>query len=171
MKKLPEIKELTSDNQKVFDVFNKETDLACVIIGASYIDVCLGALLQEHFISKSVANNLLRADGPLGNISARSDIAYCLNLISKEHYKDIRKIAEIRNRFAHNHLHLSFGDSEVQELSRKLTSWHLISSFKGEYKTEDYEPKELQRISRNLFIMSITVIVQQLQIKTLGLKN
>ncbi len=98
-----------------------ESDLGGVLISTSFLDACLASLLQVHFVQSSVTDKLLNpTSGTLGTFSSKCDVAYCLNLIIKETYKDLILIGQIRNIFAHNHLKSSFEDKKVHEICSKL---------------------------------------------------
>lgn len=122
--KIPGIQKLSSESEinKLFDVINEESDLACVLIATSYIDQALASLLENFFIKGNTSGQLLSpVGGALGNFAARADIAYCLGLIPKGLYQNLRTIGEIRNAFAHHYLALSFSDQQVIELTNRLT--------------------------------------------------
>ncbi len=121
-KKIPLIETLSKESKALYDAVNGEDDLPCVLISTSFLDQCLASLLERSFIKGSTARRLLDPrGGPLGNISARADICYCFDLIPKELYQNLRTVTEIRNRFAHSYLSLSFGDSEITRLCKTLT--------------------------------------------------
>lgn len=44
------IKELSDDTKKVFEVLNEESDLACVLIGTSYLSELLANIIEINFI-------------------------------------------------------------------------------------------------------------------------
>src|SRR2546430_11588641 len=104
MKKQVPAEELSDDTRRLFDVLNDESDLACVVIGAAFLETTVATLLERRFLASSVARKLLEPGGALGGFAPRADLAYCLGLITKDHYQDLCAIAAIRNRFAHSHL-------------------------------------------------------------------
>jgi DNA-binding MltR family transcriptional regulator len=94
------VEKLSEETRQLFDVLNKESDLACVVIGAAFLDTALASLLAQKLLASSVSDKLLATSGVLGSFAARADLAYCLSLIKKEHYQDICVVGEIRNQFA-----------------------------------------------------------------------
>src|SRR5437899_3106263 len=87
-------------SRQVYDVLNNESDLACVLIATSYLDNALATLLKRHLIESSVVNRVLESPrGPLSSFASRSDLAYCLGLISKGLRKNLEIIGQIRNTF------------------------------------------------------------------------
>ena len=106
MRKNPPVERLSADTRELCEALNNESDVACVVIGAAFLDTALASLLEQQLLKSKVTRKLLAPSGVLGNSAARADLAYCLCLISKEHYRDLCSIAEIRNQFAHSHLRL-----------------------------------------------------------------
>jgi len=159
---------LSKDGQSVYDVLNDEHDLSAVLVGTSYVDACLGALLEGLFLKGSVASALLDArGGALGSFKSRSDACYCLGLINKRLYQDLLVIAEIRNQFAHHHLALNFAIPEVTEQCEKLS--YVAGLTNG---SSDERPLEkLLNTPRNKFVLSIVLISQRLLIKGLEVKH
>ncbi|HDH12561.1 MAG TPA: hypothetical protein ENG83_10285 [Nitrospirae bacterium] len=107
-RKIYHIEDLSKDSKILFDTLNEGSDLARVLIGTSFLDESLRSLLQRYFIKSDTAKNILSPNGFIGLFANRCDLSYCLNLIKKKTYKDLRTIAEIRNLFAHSHLNGSF---------------------------------------------------------------
>jgi DNA-binding MltR family transcriptional regulator len=154
--------QLTSDAQQVFDVLGKETDLACVVIGAAYLDSLLASLLNTKFrTNTTISNKLLEPNkGALGNYQSRADLTYCLSLIEKEQYNDLCKIGEIRNLFAHNHLYLNFSEVEVQNKCAELKAWKALPT-----------DGALRMIARNQFIISVAILSQMLLLHTIDVEH
>jgi DNA-binding MltR family transcriptional regulator len=158
---------LSKDGQSVYDVLNDEPDLSAVLVGTSYVDACLAALLEGFFLKGSTASELLDAKGALGSFKSRSDACYCLGLINKCLYQELLVIAVIRNLFAHHHLALNFAIPEVVEQCKKLSyvaDLPIISS--------DERPLEkLLNTPRNKFVLSVVFISQRLLIKGQEVKH
>jgi hypothetical protein len=119
--KIPNVDQLSAESKALYDAINDERELTCVLIASSYLDQCVASLLERFLISGDTTKALLAANGgALGNFSDRTDAAYCLGLIPKGIYQNLRKVAEIRNRFAHSYLSLSFDDPEIINLCHSL---------------------------------------------------
>ena len=112
---------LSKDGRKAFEATRQESDLACALILASYIDQCLGSLLQSFLAKSTVTEGLLdpRA-GPLGTFESRARMTYALRLVSKPQYQNLDRIAQIRNLFAHSHIDIKFEEPSIQELCAAL---------------------------------------------------
>ncbi len=107
------------DWQGFLEEFQSESDRAAAILGGVFLDRHLRNLIAHFLMEEEKEVNLLLGsdkllDRPLTDFSARGRAAYCLGLITKDQYYDLRMIGRVRNYFAH-HLHgLSFGDEKIR---------------------------------------------------------
>lgn len=117
----PNFEELHANWDRLFDALKDDSELVSVVVGTSYIDTALGALLRAVLTGKGTAESILKPpSGALSSISARNKAAYCLGLISSECMENINHISLIRNLFAHEIEEYSFDHPEVIELFDKL---------------------------------------------------
>src|SRR5438270_253669 len=80
------------------------TELACALIAGAYIENALGSLLAEVLIPGEVSERLLNDPlAILSTASGRADMCYCLGMIGETTYKNAKRVATIRNHFAHSH--------------------------------------------------------------------
>ncbi len=95
----------------------------------SYITTCGGLL--EHIMRLALESFLRQSDvaerlfdplrsGVLGTFAARADLLYCLEAIDTLMHKDLRKVAKIRNSFAHSYFELRFSEPQIQRLCEEL---------------------------------------------------
>lgn len=154
-KKTKRIEDLDSRMQDFFSIVNDENDLACVLLGVNYLDEILRTILAIRLKKSKVTENILNpSSGFLGTFSARIDIVYCLGIIDKKIYNDLRLITEIRNIFAHSFDSISFESPEVVNL---LYQFQWCDSFTGpKVKIEDYPPGSL-KYSENRYKYTDTV--------------
>jgi DNA-binding MltR family transcriptional regulator len=108
-----------------FDEFQKETPRAAVILSGAFLDNLLRDLIASFMIDDvKTVNELLGSEKsfetPLSSFDARIKTAYCLGLISKSEYHDLKLIKGIRNRFAHKLHGYSFDDQEIIKLCNLL---------------------------------------------------
>lgn len=130
--------DLTQQNEAFYKAINEGSDLACVLISTSYLDQCLATLLGKYFIVGKTSQRILdHRYGVIGSFSSRNDLAYCLGLISKKIYQNIKIAGDIRNKFAHSHLSLGFAD--VSKLVDILT----FPSVANATRIEDGESKKV----------------------------
>lgn len=156
------LEELSGDTQKVYDILNQESDLACVLIGTSYLAELLASIIETSFIETSVSKKLFDPQrGAVGGFATRADLAYCLGLINKDFYKDLMKVAEIRNVFAHKHLALDFGDSTIRKYCQELQAWRKLG-FK-------LSQEQMQPPARFQFNISVILIGSGIHVDALSL--
>lgn len=161
------LEELSEDTEKVFAVLNEESDLVCVLIGTSYLDELLASILRAKLIESSITDKLLSPRGPIGSFAARADLAYSLALINKSVYSDLIKIAEIRNRFAHRHLALDFGDAEVRSDCEELQAWRFLEDG-DKVVLDDPTSDQLRTRARNLFKLSVVFLGARIHVDAFG---
>ncbi len=172
-KKSIPVEQLSEETQKLYDVLNEESDLACVLIGASFLDNALRSLLERFFIEdESVEGLFCQVNGPLSSFGNRSDLAHALGLISRKCHGDFKTIGKIRNKFAHAHLTLDFAKTDIMDLTDSLNTWRLLehTSLAG-HSSETLSPAHLRRSTRNKFNLSIILLANKLLVDTLGLKH
>lgn len=112
--------------EKMKAILQGEDELQCAILGASFLDHCLGSLLQEFFVESDITTQLLKPGRALGDLSARNRTAYVSGLIPKTLFQNIERIATIRNGFAHKLFAASFADEEIIALCKELTQMPLF---------------------------------------------
>lgn len=87
---------------RLLDIMNCADDVSCIVITTSFLDCMLAALLSNQFIDCTTTTKMLSHDsGSLNAFSTKADLAYCLGLIPKWVYQNLRLVAEIRNVVAH----------------------------------------------------------------------
>lgn len=101
----------------------KESDRAVAVLAAGYLDHLLGDLIASKMaIKPDKVEELLyrKGHGPLGSFSARIDMTYCLGFLNENEYKDLHRIRDIRNDFAHKLIGLSFKTQNIADRCRAL---------------------------------------------------
>lgn len=99
---------------EVAESLNEETsDRALAIVAAAFLDDVLGDLIARRLASEDAraAERVLPRPGEFGR---RIDLATCIGLVSPDEAGDLRTIKDIRNRFAHRSLSLSFDDHDIK---------------------------------------------------------
>lgn len=114
----PEV--LSGETADLYEAVNGQSALAAVLIGASALEQAVGSLLGRFFIEGSTSERLLDHKGPLGMLFNRASLAYALGLITKTIFNNLQAIGEIRNIFAHSHLHVDFTNKDVLAECKKL---------------------------------------------------
>ena len=163
------LEELSEDTQKVYNILNHESDLACVLIGASYLAELLASILKVSFIETSVSEKILDPQrGAVGGLATRADMAYCLALINKSAYQDIIKLADIRNLFAHKHIALDFGDASIRKACNELQAWRILLLGDEEEFPSEATQDQMRVRARNQFNMSVVLLSSRIHIDALS---
>ncbi len=164
---------LAEDTQKVFDVLNHDSDLACVLIGTSYLSELLGSAIRTSLRKGNTTENLLNPGrGVLGSFKSRVDLAYCLKIIEKKDREDLDIIGKIRNSFAHRHLSFDFSNKEVENECNNLNAWKL--KLNTEEINSDPQIKNIPEFiiscdtTRQKFVISVVMIQQRILVAGLS---
>lgn len=110
-KNVPSLEDLLSRWIRLFESLSDDSEYVRAIVATSYVEHCLGTLLDKFMIEGRTAN--------LGNLDGRAHLAYSLGLISEGCKDSIKRLANIRNRFAHD-IDMSFDDPSVAPFCRDL---------------------------------------------------
>jgi DNA-binding MltR family transcriptional regulator len=106
--------------------YDEGDDRSIVIIGGSYLDIVLEHVLLAFFPEDDKEVELLILyDQPLGTFGNKVRMAYCLGLIEKVVKDDLKLVAKIRNKFAHQ-LNVSFDDQNIKSWCNEL-KWYKVS--------------------------------------------
>lgn len=104
-----------------------------VLAGAAFVENSLGSLLEHVLIKGDTTHNLLNnARAPLSTYSARNELCYCMGLISRVVFNNVKTIGDVRNAFAHSHVPIDFDEPNVVEKCSGFTVPSLVG--------KDYKP-------------------------------
>lgn len=166
------LSELSEDTQNVYNVLSNESDLACVLIGTSYLAELLASVLREHFIATSIAERILDPQrGAIGGFATRADLAYCLGLIQKYIYQDLTKVSEIRNRFAHKHVALDFNDPDIKARCQDLQAWRILVLDENESPPPELTEEQNRVEVRNQFNLTVILIGSRIHVDAVSRKQ
>jgi DNA-binding MltR family transcriptional regulator len=88
--------------QEWMEEFQAESDRACAVLGAAFLDEQLRSLLESFFVDdQRKVKELFYQSGPLASFSSRTSLAYVLGFLSPSEVHDLDLIRKIRNDFAH----------------------------------------------------------------------
>ena len=104
--------------------YDEKSERAVAVVGPVYLDMLLSAMLTNFLVEDDdeVARFMGADRGALGTFGARVSACFCLGLIGPIVRDDLRTVAKIRNRFAHDLL-VTFSDHQVMDWCRNLR-WH-----------------------------------------------
>jgi DNA-binding MltR family transcriptional regulator len=147
-----------------YEEIQKETPRASVIISGTFLDTLLGDLIASFMIEgDKVVDELLSNDheAPLSNFGARIKTAYCLGLISKIEFNDLKIIQKIRNKFAHKLHGYSFDE-------REIVNW--CNSLETPKSLIDVMPI-LGKSHSDKFLIAVSLLSTRLGIRILGVQK
>jgi DNA-binding MltR family transcriptional regulator len=99
-----------------------ESDRAAAILAAAAIDQRLTRLLYKLFGPEtSQSTSLFRPDDPLGNLSAKIEVAFRTGIIGTDLHRELHLLRKIRNKFAHSEEILAFAKSPIRDLAGELS--------------------------------------------------
>jgi DNA-binding MltR family transcriptional regulator len=107
---------------KLIEIVGRHTHASNALAVVSIIDYDLERCILCKFrkLNSETRNRLFRGYGPLSRLSARIDIAYALDITSDRVHRELGKIREIRNLFAHTKALLNFDEAPVRPLFENL---------------------------------------------------
>ena len=118
------VDEIRAYNERTHDYLAelaKESDRGAAILAVADFDNWLGGIVSGYFVKlNSELNKRLFKRGPLQNFSAKLDIGFALGLYDMRTLNNLRKINEIRNKFAHLTESLKFEDEPISVLCQNL---------------------------------------------------
>lgn len=100
------------------DEFQEESERAAAVLGGAFLDDQLGELIGRSLAEEEVVEDLLGRTRPLSSFGARITAAQGLGLITPAEARDLDRVREIRNRFAHRVHGLSFEAPEIADRCR-----------------------------------------------------
>lgn len=89
---------------KHFSLLANESDMGCVLIGASAIDQQLKLLFEQILPSDTnskIRKRIFDGRGVFGELSSKLDIAYTCRLIPIDVYESVHALRKLRNQVAH----------------------------------------------------------------------
>ena len=149
-----------------FEEFQKESPRSAVIISGAFLDALLRDLLASFMIEdEKTVDELLgtekNSETPLGAFGARIKAAYCLGLISKSEYNDLKYIKNIRNKFSHKLHGYSFDDKEIIKWCDNLQTPKI---FKEAFQS-------FLDSHRGKYVFTVSILSNQLGLKVLGIQK
>lgn len=114
----PEVHQLAQDGEMdhFLDEFQTESDRAAAVLGAALLDDLTSELLSRCLLSGELAKKLLGINQPLGAFGARITAARAIGLISDDEFRDLNRVREIRNKFAHRLHGLDFESPQIRDM-------------------------------------------------------
>jgi hypothetical protein len=106
------------------------SDRVCAFVVAAHLDARLSSALcawlgagKDKKTFETVFERMTRPTGPLGGFHNRANMAYLIGMISAETKADLKRIADIRNEFAHLPGNAHFGAASIRKECEKLSAY------------------------------------------------
>ena len=122
-KTIRRLTELSTLGSSEFEtMLREETDRACAVLGAAYLDGCLERVLRQNLANREdIHERLFDMNGPLSTFSGKILVFRALDWIDKDTFDDLDSLRSIRNAFAHNFDHsLSFTENAISAKCLRL---------------------------------------------------
>ena len=147
--------------QEWMDEFQGESDRACAVLGAAFLDEQLRALLEAFFVDdpNRMQDIFEKAASPLATFSSRINMAYALGFLAPREIRDLNLIRKIRNEFAHELHDVSFVSPSIASRCAELTQCDVIGQTFGTLGP------------RYRFVLSVVFLAQRLALRRLGIRN
>ncbi|MGY1426139.1 hypothetical protein [Lysobacter sp. A289] len=139
--------------------FQQETDRAAAVLGPAMLDQLLKDLLDATFTSAEVAKKLTGKMMPIGTFSARITLAQAIGIISVSEAKDLHRMRDIRNAFAHQLHGLSFETTSIRDSCGNFVSIEESKSLDLNRQFFSDYPRD----ARSAFNLAVTLAVAQLK--------
>jgi hypothetical protein len=111
------------DELQMLEELTGESERACAIVGVAYLDDLLLQLLKQYLVENVDGyHDLLdpgNANAVLSSFGARIIMAGAIGIVSQTDVKVLRKLKDIRNRFAHK-MDMTFTDPKILSLIQGL---------------------------------------------------
>jgi len=116
------LREMLFEFARLFE-YAEPNDRAIAIVGPAFLDTLLTEILINFLVDdENEIQRLMQPEGPLGTYGAKVSACYCLGLIGETVKSDLRLVAKILNRFAHD-LRADFSDKQIKSWCN-LLRWH-----------------------------------------------
>jgi len=102
---------------------NNEGDRTVAVLLAAHLDYLLESLVATNLaVDADEVRDLLLKGGnaPLTTFSSRINAAYCFGLLSKDEWRDLHQIRDVRNKFAHQLVGISLSSTSIADKCRSL---------------------------------------------------
>jgi hypothetical protein len=113
------------DFHAVLKEIEKQNDRAAALLSVSLLEIRVKQAIEGRIkVRDKKLRHLIGNSEKPGELAFLDQcrLAYCLGAFGPETFKDLEKMAQIRNRFAHRFAALTFDDPKIRALSMSLTT-------------------------------------------------
>ena len=124
------VKRVWEELERYYDELNGASDRAAAILASAYFEGKLGDAIMRRFTQANSAffeqmelgNKVFKDYNPIRDFAAKIEIGFALGLYNNEIRKNLQKIRQARNKFAHASKPVEFDDAEIANICRQLKS-------------------------------------------------
>jgi DNA-binding MltR family transcriptional regulator len=117
------------DKDEVAAFYEQGSDRAVAVVCPAIVENRLTDLLKAAMKPDAeVQKELLRPSGPIGSLATKIKLAYLLNLIHEDLYRDLLLVTTIRNEFAHSVRITSFDEPSIKSRIESLHAFRVWKS-------------------------------------------
>lgn len=144
-----------------------QSDRGVVLVCLSILDELLAELLKLRLLEdEKLLKELFGTKGVFGQFDDKVKASYAMGLISKLDYDLFKKIQNVRNKFAHRVLNISFEDPTIRDVCQSITLPK--DAFMPRYlvlegNEDDYNPITPDSPARIRFVMAFHFLFVELE--------
>lgn len=159
--------EIARINRIIKEAFSESERSGVVLVGAE-LDLILKSFLSPYFLpDQKWGINLFSPEGPLGDFSAKIEMAYRLGFLVPAQHHDLHIIRKIRNKFAHGEQGVGFNDDSLRDMCLNLAYGKLMI----EQFNKESNGKEIKMDTKTRFIMTGTVLLIHISLARVNIKR
>ncbi|WP_454598410.1 hypothetical protein [Qipengyuania sp. SM2507] len=139
-----EVPDFYKEFRSLLTFWRDSEDRVIALVTAAYCENWVQEILESRMpgLDKKLTGRMFETGRPLGTADARYDLARALNLIKEPTYEDLKRLATIRNRFAHILAVDSFDHPKVAQHVDNLRTAEIERLAQG---TTDHDQKKDRR--------------------------
>jgi DNA-binding MltR family transcriptional regulator len=103
----------------------KSAEAGAALISTAVLNNWLQKLLLTAMreISNNIAKDIFDSYGPLYELRPKIDLAYAFSIIDDKTFSTLKTLTNIRNKFAHTEIPITFDTPEIAFLCQNLPGW------------------------------------------------
>ena len=111
---------IPSNKTKFLIEMRDGSDRVCAILGGTFADVALQKAIRKSLKNTAHIKDMFNAKSELSGFLAKTELAFGMGLIGEQPRSDLKKIGQIRNKFAHNLDINSFESQAIKDICAQL---------------------------------------------------
>jgi hypothetical protein len=130
------LRDLERDRETT-DAIDRYDDRSAAILAASFFEDRLTRRIKARLIPDAKAQKkFLEYPGPISTFAAKIDLAYLMDIVDPGIKQRLHVIREVRNIFAHELGEITFNESQIEKLCKKLFRIEVLKGLKAQFAEE-----------------------------------